>query len=145
MVIEMKDYAQGIEDSFLYAVYKKSMQVYVAQTYGWDEDLQKNGFLDSLKTGTTKSVVLNCVDVGLINYTIDCWKLSLRMICILPEWQGLGIGTAILRQIIDLAKEIQKPIYLSVMKSNVHALRWYQEIGFQKVEENPHKVTLLLP
>ena len=55
-------------------------------------------------------------------------------ICIKPEHQNKGIGTAILKEIIFENKG--KNIKLQVFKINKRAIKLYEKIGFERTNEN---------
>jgi ribosomal protein S18 acetylase RimI-like enzyme len=58
-------------------------------------------------------------------------QLSLVMdIALLPEYRGMGIGTAILRGLLMAAERAHKTISLHVEPNNP-ALRLYQRLGFE--------------
>jgi ribosomal protein S18 acetylase RimI-like enzyme len=54
-------------------------------------------------------------------------------IAVLPEYQGQGIGTKLLGQIIDVAGSLYPAISLSVRDNNP-AIDLYQRLGFVKIE-----------
>ncbi|MEW9077107.1 GNAT family N-acetyltransferase [Terrisporobacter glycolicus] len=50
---------------------------------------------------------------------------------ILPEYRGKGIGSNVLKQVIDLSKSYgYKKIELDVLKSNSRAIHVYKSLGF---------------
>ena len=49
---------------------------------------------------------------------------------LLPEWRGQGISTAILKQLIQEADELNKVIRLEVFHNNPQAQRLYKRVGF---------------
>jgi GNAT superfamily N-acetyltransferase len=55
-------------------------------------------------------------------------------ISLLPAWCGLGIGGALLRDLIDEAAAHGKPLAIHVEKMN-RALRLYLRLGFRKVAD----------
>jgi GNAT superfamily N-acetyltransferase len=59
-------------------------------------------------------------------------------IALMPESQGRGIGTAVLRDLLDQAREAGKPVWLAVFKTNP-ARRLYERLGFTPVgDAGPH-------
>lgn len=60
--------------------------------------------------------------------------MEIGNICIKPEYQNKGIGTAILKEIIFENKE--KNIILQAFKINERAIKLYEKIGFEKTDEN---------
>jgi ribosomal protein S18 acetylase RimI-like enzyme len=65
-------------------------------------------------------------------------------IALLPEHRGHGIGTALLREIIEEAKAEGKPIRLHVEPMNP-AYRLYSRLGFVEVRQNGPYIQMELP
>ena len=55
-------------------------------------------------------------------------------IALLPEHRGSGIGTKLLRELQEEARAAGKPLTIHVEKYNP-ALRLYERLGFQRIEE----------
>ncbi|MEY2562616.1 MAG: hypothetical protein QOH88_809 [Verrucomicrobiota bacterium] len=68
------------------------------------------------------------------------WRSGKEMlivdIALLPEHRGAGLGTNLLRELQEEAKEAGKPLTIHVEKYNP-ALRLYERLGFQRIEEQP--------
>ena len=65
-------------------------------------------------------------------------------IALLPESRGLGIGTALMNQLIDTAREQGYPgISLSVARENP-ARSLYQRLGFEEVGGDDHSLIMAL-
>ena len=63
---------------------------------------------------------------------------------ILKEYRGKGIGTRLLRQMLDLlGQEGYGQVSLSVQKEN-HALRLYQRAGFEVVADRGEEVLMVV-
>jgi len=53
---------------------------------------------------------------------------------VLPEYHGKGIGTALLKEVKNLAREIYPDyIWLDTHRSNEKAIRFYEKNGFRKM------------
>jgi diamine N-acetyltransferase len=65
-------------------------------------------------------------------------KFYLNSLYVLPEYQGKGIGSALLRvsENCGLSYKVDE-LWLGVMTQNVAALQWYKHIGFRFVREEP--------
>lgn len=61
-------------------------------------------------------------------------EVTLVDIALLPEQRNSGIGTRLIRQLLDRASTSAKPVRLQVLKSSP-ALRLYQRLGFVPVAE----------
>ena len=62
-------------------------------------------------------------------------EIHLIDIALLPECRGQGIGTALVREVVDEAARTKRPIRLYVEHGNP-ARRLYQRLGFAEVEEH---------
>lgn len=61
-------------------------------------------------------------------------QMELQKIYVLPEHQGSGIGTALLKEIKNLARDIYPDyIWLDTHISNENAFRLYEKNGFKKI------------
>ncbi len=61
-------------------------------------------------------------------------QMELQKIYILPEHHGKGIGTALLKEVKNLAREIYPDyIWLDTHISNENAVRLYEKNGFKKM------------
>ncbi|MEI7487432.1 MAG: GNAT family N-acetyltransferase [Chryseobacterium sp.] len=75
--------------------------------------------------------------IGLLKLNKESDKTEVLQIQIDPKMQGKGIGKTILKDIIEEAKTLHKPVVLSVLKTN-KAQNLYSSLGFKIVEENEH-------
>jgi len=74
--------------------------------------------------------------VGFANYSpvSDGGKVELAAIYLYPEFQGKGIGSALLQQAIKELEGI-KEIYINVEKDNKIGMAFYEAKGFEIVKE----------
>ncbi len=61
---------------------------------------------------------------------------------IVPAWRGRGIGTAIMRALMDEAQAAGLPVRLEVASENDPSFRLYQRLGFVPIETLPFYVRL---
>ena len=75
--------------------------------------------------------------VGFANYSIvrDGGKVELAAIYLYPEFQGKGIGTALIQQAVKELLGI-KEIYINVEKDNKIGMYFYEAKGFEVVRES---------
>ncbi len=72
--------------------------------------------------------------VGYISYMIICDEAEIVNICVLPEHRGLGIGKALLNEMIEKCKAQNAVlVHLEVRKSNSVAIKLYERFGFVSV------------
>ncbi len=61
-------------------------------------------------------------------------EIRLIDIALLPEHRGGGIGGAMMRELLDEAREAGMPVRIHVERFNP-AMRLYQRLGFERLEE----------
>lgn len=68
---------------------------------------------------------------------IDEWKDQIRLvdIALMPESRASGIGTALVREVLDRGAKAGKPVTIHVEGFNP-ALRLYERLGFEHVDTN---------
>jgi ribosomal protein S18 acetylase RimI-like enzyme len=126
-IIEIKDYdVQALEDfvnneipnTFRYFNNKSSQQII------------KNHFKTLIYLNDKKSIGYAHIDFDGLKYWFG--------ICILPQYQGTGIGSKLISKSLEFFKDsdIQK-LYLSVDKINKMAINLYTKNGFKICEDKP--------
>ncbi|RKQ18862.1 GNAT family N-acetyltransferase [Oceanobacillus bengalensis] len=101
----------------------------------------KNAYSDRnmkrrLKYTTIFVAEVNSAIVGFANYspTSNEGVTTLGAIYIYPEYQGLGIGSALLHTGIEQMGDV-KEVQLNVEKNNRIGMRFYRAKGFEKIKE----------
>ena len=130
---------------FVYETKKHAYKKYVEANWGeWNEDKQREMFADFIKTygdkiqmimlGYNKIGFYHGEDIGVNEYEIG-------NICIIPEYQGKGLGTKILKEVISANSG--KDIYLRYFKQNP-VVSLYKRLGFEMLEELPYHYKMVL-
>ena len=122
------------DSELVYELKKAALGPYVEKTWGWDEGFQREYHerdFDPLKLQILRS---ETQDIGVLSAT-DCKDhIELNEIYIGPKFQGRGTGSAIIQEILELAKARSIPVKLQFLKVNpVRAL--YERHGFQIISE----------
>lgn len=61
-----------------------------------------------------------------------------------PQYRGLGIGTSLLKQLLQVERLAEySKISLSVQKSN-YAVKMYEKVGFTVVNENSEEYIMIV-
>ena len=95
---------------FLYRLHRAAMQEYVVQTWGqWDEAWQSHHFQQHFDRAACQIIVLHGQDIGVISVVRQVTDIFLSNIELLPTYQGQGIGTQLIKALVDEAhrKEVQ--------------------------------------
>ena len=117
---------------FIYQLKKVSYKKYIEEYCGmWDEDAQRKyfeEFIDTVKDDTW-IIQLDGNNIGFFNgETLKDGGYGIGNICILKEYQRKGIGSKILKDIIDAHKD--QDIYIQCFKSNP-VISLYKRLGFK--------------
>ena len=125
---------------FIYETKKNAYKEYVEQCWGkWDDSDQKNRFKESMEKTLDRTYIImfNNERIGFYQgQVVNEETYYIENICIIPEYQGKGIGTQILKSIIE--KYSDKNIEIQYFKQNPVG-NLYEKLGFvQKGETEFH-------
>jgi ribosomal protein S18 acetylase RimI-like enzyme len=111
------------------------MREYVEETWGWDEEWQRRHFEGRFAIVKPRVILLGpepgSEPVGMIELERRPAELYVSNIQILPSFQGAGIGTAVLREVLNEARAMGVPAALQVLHANLRAQRLYERLGFR--------------
>lgn len=118
-----------------YKVIDLTMRGFILATWGrWDETrVQSESQLHS-RSPNAQVIQIDNVAVGVFFVTRSPTHIQLEQIYLLPKYQRLGIGTALISQLIEEANASMIPVRLRVMAVNP-AKRFYERFGFIVTEE----------
>ncbi len=114
---------------FLYRLHVAAMKYLVAQVWGWEDAWQEHFFADHFDPAPARIVVMDGKNVGVIAVEwreIDAFIANIE---ILPEYQGRGLGAAVIAHVIEEANARDFPVRLQALKINP-ARRLYERLGF---------------
>lgn len=121
--------ATGADYVFLYRLHVAAMRDLVTRVWGWDDALQERFFADGFDPASSRIIVVDGVDIGVVAVRWSEADACLVGIEILPEYQGRGLGAAVVRGIIAEAVTRSLSVRLQVLKINP-ARRLYKRLGF---------------
>lgn len=109
-------------------------EVLEIENLSFNDPWTKKMFEEEIKNGDFYVVVENERILGYLGFTMVCNEASLVNFAIHPSYRRKGIGTKILRYLINIAKEKKgKKIFLEVRKSNISAISFYKKHKFREV------------
>lgn len=79
--------------------------------------------------------------IGYIGVREERGVVVLDRFCLMKEKQGQGIGTQVMRLILEEKQNQGKPVVVEVLKGNP-VFRLYERLGFKKVSEDDILLTL---
>jgi ribosomal protein S18 acetylase RimI-like enzyme len=151
--VELRDVVPA-DRPFLRDVYASTRWDELAPT-GWT-DAEKNAFLDQQfaaqdahYTGNYEAVTYSVIVVDGFpagRLYVARWPDEIRIVdvALLPSARGKGVGTSLLRELIDEAAAAGKRVTIHVERENP-ARRLYERLGFVRVEERGPYQLMELP
>ncbi|MDQ2962739.1 MAG: GNAT family N-acetyltransferase [Pseudomonadota bacterium] len=136
--------ARRDDEEFLFALHRSAMRDYVEATWGWDERWQRQHFATTYAAAQQAVIVrLDPVPgaIGRISLTRHWHKIFLRDIELIAAERNRGIGTAMIRAVLGLAKADERAVELLVLKCNP-AQRLYARLGFTVVTDDGARLTM---
>ena len=129
--------ATDADYAFLYDLHTKTMKAPVEKTWGWDEAFQKTYFREHFTTSNVYVIMIDDQPAGKFSYRYEADGITIFLaeIEILPEFQGKGLGTTLIRTLIDEASAKHSTVRLQVLKANPDARRLYERLGFKIYSE----------
>jgi ribosomal protein S18 acetylase RimI-like enzyme len=136
--------ATSADYNYLYKVFRATMKTYIAETRGeWSENREEAQFRAQLDVSASQIVLVDNSPVGFITVPFREDALWIHTICIVPEHQNRGIGTAVIESVITRSQEQQLHLHLSVLKVNP-ARRLYERLGFKVTHATTHHYQMKL-
>jgi ribosomal protein S18 acetylase RimI-like enzyme len=125
--------------AFLEVVFLRAMRVPITAARGlWDEARERAQFREQLQLNHTQIIENNGIGVGFLMTLERGHDIQVHTICIGPENQRHGFGTAIIRELLDDASARERGVIVSVLKANPAARSLYERLGFVVTEESTH-------
>jgi GNAT superfamily N-acetyltransferase len=129
---------------FARGLYLKNMRdVSQRAGFAWDEARRTAGFDARFDADETSIIVLDGEDIGWMQVAEREGDLFLKQFFVHPTHQRRGIGTALLRDLIERARRERKAVTLGVVKGNP-ARSLYERHGCHVTGEDTYKVYMAI-
>ncbi|MHA2247160.1 MAG: GNAT family N-acetyltransferase [Candidatus Hodarchaeales archaeon] len=128
--------AKPDDSEYLYNLKKQTLREYIKQTWGWDEEVQHDYHMKNFEPIKYQIIQEDEKDIGCISFEEQPKKFILNIIEITPDYQNKGIGSKLIRDLIDKGLQEKKTIELQVLKVNQRAFNLYKSLGFTLQDEN---------
>ena len=112
-----------------------ALREYVELIWGWDEARHMTLFQRHWNPRRWEVVTVNGQNVGGLSLETRTSEFYISNIELMPEHQGRGIGSAILRDILGEAERRGWAVALQVFKVNGRARELYERLGFRVTAE----------
>jgi ribosomal protein S18 acetylase RimI-like enzyme len=115
-----------------YALKREAYLEVVERQFGpWDEERQRTMFAGRWNPAISRIILVDGAAVGLVATEGRSDAFWIDEIQLAAEWQGRGIGTAVVLDLLSRAHEAQKPVRLRVLLENPRARSLYERLGFR--------------
>jgi ribosomal protein S18 acetylase RimI-like enzyme len=138
--------ATPADDEFLYELHRRALGDVIEATWGrWDDDVQRKFHQAWFEPETVEIVLVGGRRAGMIQAApADAATFYVSRIEIAPEVQDRGVGTTVLRLLVDRAREAgSSAVELHVLELN-RARDLYERLGFEVVAEESPKLRMRL-
>ncbi len=129
------------DETWLFELFRSTMQSYIAAAWGWEELLQREGFTTSLPAREFQILEQNGTAIGSYHLKQHPDGLTLNMILVEPRWQRQGFGRIMMQTVQDRARELDLPVRLRVLQSNP-AVHFHEHCGFTVVNRDDHSLEM---
>jgi ribosomal protein S18 acetylase RimI-like enzyme len=130
--------------AFLYELHRVTMRDVIDQTWVWDEQWQRADFDRRFAEYAVSIIQLDGQRVGGLCQERKPDSVYIHEIQVLPEYQRRGIGTAVVKEVIELSASCKLPVTLSVVPANERAKRLYERLGFEVTSVEPPFIRMRL-
>ncbi len=140
VTIDDLDLRDANEEDFdlLYRLHRDTLKPYVRDARAWDEAWQLENFRQHFNPENQRIIRHEGRDIGSLSLHDHETFLLLDNIALAPELRNQGIGTIVIREVLDLAKRRAIPVRLNVLKAN-RAAKLYERLGFVRTGDDQHR------
>lgn len=129
--------AQDADQAIARRIHHRAFREVVERQFGsWDESLQDRFFDDEWGRQAHELVVLDGQPAGYTAVEHFDDHVFIHNVVLDPDAQGHGIGTTLLAEIVDAAREKAVPVRLQVLHAN-RAVNLYRRLGFIETGRTP--------
>ena len=123
--------ASASDTSFLFTLLHITSEDAIVETWGQNEAWQRRNFDARVEQHVVSIIEVGGCAAGSLWLDKRTDVIHIADVQLLPEWQGNGIGTAVLRGLIAQAATLRIPVGLVVLETNTGARRLYERLGFK--------------
>lgn len=146
------------DEEWLFELFRTTMQDHIHQAWGWEELLQREGFITSLPArefhileaeGEAKVEAKEEVEGKARVQAVGCYHLTskpdhllLDIIMVPPRWQGRGYGRCLMEEIQRHSQAAGLPLRLRVLQTNP-AVDFHRRLGFVEYGRDRHSLEMV--
>ena len=127
--------ATASDQTALFEIHKAVYRTHIEQLWGWNLDWQQQKFAREFAAATPCVIEVDGHLAGHLQTQEKDTHIYVQNIVISAPFQGMGIGSHLLRDLQTRAAAHQIAVELGVFKTNPAARRLYVRLGFRAVGE----------
>ena len=139
--------SENSDYEFLFGLKKSAEFEPIKAVFGWDENVQREIHRNEWNEEKPTIIEVNGIAVGsyLVQFHAD--HLYFCRFFLLPQYQGRGIGSQVLKGVIEIATQKLLPIKLCYLQGN-RVGQLYKRLGFEVIGQDEqfvhmHKMNLV--
>lgn len=101
----------------------------------WQFEMQQKEYETRFPDARYDVILVDGIPAGRIWVGIDDKQIRLLDIAVMDQFQNRGVGTILLRRLMDEAARVNKPLRHMVFVLNDNAHRFYERLGFRVIED----------
>lgn len=118
------------------------MKGYIEDIWGWDQEWQESDFKKHFNPDDITVIRDENRAIGYAQIEDQDNQLYIRMLLLHPDYQRKGIGSHLLKSVIEKARTQSKAVALQVFKTNEQAKKFYEQHGFLAQGEEANSYTM---
>jgi ribosomal protein S18 acetylase RimI-like enzyme len=134
--------ATDADAQFCFTLHEAAMGPVVSAVFGaWDHDVQRALHEQWFDPNRVQILEVGDIPVGVLDVYERDDHVYLARIEVLPEWQGRGIGSSVVADIVATAASVR----LDVFAVNVRARALYERLGFGVTAAHDARIEMVFP
>jgi ribosomal protein S18 acetylase RimI-like enzyme len=129
---------------FCYQLHKAAMGDYIAATWGWDEQVQRDFHTRAFNPNGWQIITADGADIGMLDVEYRPGEIYLARIEIHPDYQGRGIGTRLISALTAEAGQNGQDLVLDVLTVNHRAQALYQRLGLTETARDAGNIKITM-
>ena len=137
--------ATSDDSDYCFGLHKAAMGAYVTAVWGWDEALQREYHDRVFAPGQWQIITVDGLNAGVLHVEYRDTEIYLGRISIHPDYQGRGIGSELIGDLLREARGQGRDLTLDVLVVNQRAHALYLRLGLHEVTrhgENDIKIRM---
>ena len=126
------------DEKFVNDLTRETMRNYVEATWPEEADREHYYEINRFQQAITQIIYTDSQPIGRLSTSFNEEGVMLNEIHLVPSAQGRGLGSEIIKTILEDAKAKARPVFLMVLKANPAKIL-YERLGFVIYKEENHR------